>query len=414
MGDMLAMVGLSAASSAANAAGNYLAIDAQSKAQKEMQQEQNQFQAAENEKDRDWQSETWLQHFLMENDEYAKRLGLQQKQWQSQFDIANVYNAPSAQMARLKSAGINPSAMMQNSGLASLGQSSASPSASSSVQPSTTPMASHGVAPASAPSFGGLSSQAANFTSIAQMADSVSKLQQVGLNSDRQKAMLQAEVDKALSEAALNQQKTILSRIEAGVAANWSDKTAAAQYQKLINDSYAAFTAGDLNKANELVSQANERLISLQSEIKAEMFPQELANLKALQDVYRSERTKNIAAANASNASAVSSISNANYMDALSETENRIRDGKVTSQDLSNGVSAITFMLQSRENQRDIETNRAKVYAILEECRRQGFISEQELQKAKILQKDLGSYEFRTFWSGLLSKMPNVVVPFKP
>lgn len=414
MGDLLTLSLISGASSAVNQAGNYLMIDAQKRAQSELQNEQNMFQAAENEKDRDWQAETWLQHFLMENQEYAKRLNLQQKQWQTQFDITNAYNNPSAQAARLLAAGFNPSAMMQNSGLASLGLSSASPSAASSAQPSTSAMGSHAVSPAAAPSFGGLSSQAANFSSVAQMADSVSKLQQVGLNSDRQKAILQAEVDKALAEAALTQQKTILARIEAGVANNWSDKTAAAQYQKLVNDSYAAFTAGDLNKANELVAQANERLISLQSEIKAEMFPQELANLKALQDVYKSEQTKNYAAANASNASAVASYSQADLNSALYETENAIREGKVTAQILANGVQAVNYALQSRENERDLKTNEAKIFAIIEECRRQQIITLEEATKARLLSKDLSSYEFKVFWKDLVNKItPSITVPFK-
>lgn len=402
MGEMLTMVGLSAASSAASAAGNYLTVKQQADAQKEMQKEQNEWQHNENALDRAWQENTWLQHFVSENEEYARRLDLQQQNWQSQFDITNAYNSPSSQMARLRAAGINPSAMLSNSGLASLGTSGATPSGFSATAPNGVPFAGHSVSPASPPSFGGLSSQAAQFSSIAQMADSVSKLQQVGLNSERQKALLGAEVDKAISEADLTNQKAIMQRIENGVANNWLDKKSSAEYQNLINQSYAAFTSGDLNKANELVMQAQERLISLQGEIQAEKFPEELANLQALRKVYKSEETKNYAAVEVSR-------SQVSLNDALAKTENEIRDGKVNAQDLSNSLQAVNLALQSRENERDIKTNEAKIFSILEECRRQGLINEQESAKARLLWKDFNSYEFRTFWNDLVGRIsPNV------
>lgn len=374
---------------------NAAAIQQQAEAQSELQKQQNDWQHNENELDRSWQEQTWLQHFLSENEEYANRLALQQQNWQSQFDITNAYNSPSAQMARLRAAGVNPSAMLNNSGLASLGQSAATPSASSATAPNGVPFAGHGVSPASAPSFSGLSSQAAQFTSIAQMADSVSKLQQVGLNTERQKAILGAEVKKAINEADLTNQKSIMQRIENGVAENWLDKKSSAEYQKLVNESYAAFTSGDLNKANDLVMQAQERLISLQGEIMAAKFPEELANLQALRKVYQSEQEKNVAAAAASYASAEQSLSSAEFNRENAETVRQLRAGQVTQQILANAMQRIQNQMARRENMRDIKTNDMQIYAILQQCEASGYATNEQLERWIIASKDDNYYELK-------------------
>lgn len=416
MGSMLTMVGLSAASSAASAAGNYLTAKQQAATQKEMQKEQNDWQSSENDKDRDWQELTWLDHFLKENEEYSSRLSQQQNQWQSQFDITNAYNAPSAQMARLKAAGINPSAMLGagQGSLASFGQSSALPSSSSSVtQPTPGAFGSHSVSPSPVPSFGGLSSVASSFSSVAQLADSLSKLKQVGLNTKRQEDMLPREVENVVEDTNLKRQKALLAEIETNVANAWLDKKAGAEFNKLVADSYAAYTLGDLNKANELLSSANERLVSLEGEIKAEQRPQLLANLKELQNVYKSEEERNRASAVASNAAAEQSLSSADYNKVITETERQLQEHKVSAQVLANAISRTQNQLLKRENIRDIETNEWKIWSIINECKKMGYATEEQLQRWRIAVKDKNSYELRLVLQEIQQVMPSVVVPIK-
>lgn len=391
---------------------NQKMIGMQKDAQSELQAEQNAFQSAENEKDRAWQEKTWLEHFLAENEEYANRLGLQFQNWKSQFDIENAYNNPSAQMQRLLAAGINPSAMLQNSGLASLGESSAQPYGGSAAEPSGDAFSSHAVAPASAPSFGGLSSQAANFSSIAQMADSISKLQQVGLNAGRQAAILPVEVERAVNEAELARQKALLVEIEKNVSSAWLDKKAGAEFNKLVADSYAAYTQGDLNKANELVSQANERLVSLEGEIKAEQRPQLLANLKELQNVYRTEEQKNRAQSQQALASARQAESQVSLNEAITETENELRGGKVTAQVLSNGFQRIVNQIERRENVNQIRTNEWRIWQIIQEAKRAGYVTSEQLEKWKIASKDNDSYEMRLVLESILHSLPTSSVSF--
>lgn len=421
MGEMLALAGIGAAQGAVNSAGNYFSIQAQKEAQRELQNEQNEFQKTSNDVDRAWQEKTWIEHFLAENSEYAKRLGLQQQNWKSQFDLTNQYNAPSAQMARLRAAGINPSAMMQNSGLASLGSSSASPSASSAAAPVGSAFSAHSVSPAPAPSFGGLSSAAQSFSSVAQMADSVAAIKRSGADVTRINALLPSEVETAANNAAISNQKRILSEIETNVAAAWLDKKAGAEFSKLVADSYAAFSSGDLSKANELLSSANERLVSLEGEIKAEQRSQLLANLQELQKVYETEQEKNRASAVASRASAVAShasaeqaLSQKEFNDVLAETERQLRSGKVTAQVLSNATVRIENQLKQRENVRDIATNEWQIWKILQECKRAGYMTAEQLQKWKIAVKDNDSYELRMILQEVNSALPSVVVPIAP
>ena len=414
MGELLALAGISAAQGAANSVGNYLMIDAQKKAQKELQSEQNQYQHEENELDRLWQEKTWMEHFLAENSEYAKRLGLQQQNWKTQFDLTNQYNVPSVQMARLRAAGINPSAMLQNSGLASLGSSSASPSASSAAAPSGTAFSPHSVSPAPAPSFGGLSSAAQSFSSVAQMADSVAAIKRAGADVTRINALLPSEVETAANNAAISNQQRILSEIETNVAAAWLDKKAGAEFSKLVADSYAAFSSGDLAKANELLSSANERLVSLEGEIKAEQRPQLLANLQELQKVYKTEQEKNRASAVASRAAAEQSLSQKEFNDVMSETERQLRSGKVTAQVLSNAALRIENQLKQRENIRDIKTNEWQIWKVLQECKRSGYMTAEQLQRWKIAVKDNDAYELRMILQEVNASIPNVVVPITP
>lgn len=413
MGSMLTIAGLSAANSALSSVGNYVTMQQQAKLQREAQDEQNQWQASENDKDRSWQESTWLDHFLRENQEYANRLQLQQEQWQKQFDVTNAYNAPSAQMARLRAAGINPSAMMQNSGLASLGSSAASPSSSSAAAPVGSSFGSHSVSPAPVPSFGGLSSPAQSFSSVAQLADSVAAIKRAGADVNRINALLPAEVETAANNAAISNQKRILSEIETNVASAWLDKKAGAEFNKLVADSYAAFSMGDLSKANELLSSANERLVSLEGEIKAEQRPQLLANLQELQKVYKTEEEKNRASAVASRAAAEQSLSQKEFNEVLAETERQLRQGKVTAQVLSNATVRISNQLKQRENMRDIATNEWQIWKILQECKRSGYATAEQLQRWKIAVKDNDAYELRMILQEVNASIPNVVVPIK-
>lgn len=407
-------LGLSLFKGVADSVGNAVMLDQQKQAQKALQKEQNEFQHEENAVDRAWQEKVWFDRFDSENEEYRKRLLAQQEIWKSQFDITNSYNAPSAQMARLKAAGINPNAFMQNSGLAQLGASSASPAAVSATGSATASPASHSVSPASAPSFSGLSSMAASFTSAAQMADALSSLEQTGLNVNRQKAMLPIEVEQARNEAAISHQKALLSEIETNVANAWADKTAAAQFNKLVSDSYAAYARGDLDKANELVSQAQERVTSLEGEIKAEQRPLLLANLKALHDVYKSEQARNYASAEASKADAAESYANISYTEALMRTENDLREGKVTKQTLDNAWQRITNGMLRREDSRDAATNGAKLRAIFAECERQHYITDEQYVKVQKAIKENNVYLIRQYMDMVTDALPSVIVPLKP
>ena len=384
------------------------------------QAEQNQWQSNENAIDRQWQEDTWFSHFVKENEEYAKRMlqqfDLQQQQWQTQFDITNAYNDPSAQMSRLTAAGINPAAAIGNSGgLPSLGQSGAIPSSSSPsvAAPSGTAFGSHSVSPASSPSFSGIGQVAAEFSTIAQLASTLQQMSKAGLDIQRQETMLPREVENVVEDTNLKRQKSLLAEIEKNVAFVWSDKKAAADYNKIIADSYAAFTSGDLNKANELLSAANERLSSVQAESHSAQLPQLLANLKELQNVYKSEERKNKAVANASNAAATQSLSSAAYTDEMAKDVRLLRDGKLSEQVLSNAILRTENQLKSRENIRDIQTNEWQVWSIIQAAKKMGYATAEQLERWRIAVKENNSYEMRMILQEINQSIPTAILPIK-
>ena len=151
----------------------------------QQQAQQQDWQHSENELDRQFQIEQWNREFQAQQDE-----------WTRQFNLQNEYNTPSAQVARLAAAGINPVAAFQ-SVTGSTGDASAGGSGS---LPSPSPPSSHSVSSQGLATPTGLSSDAMMFSSLAQLADSVSKLGQTGLNAQRQQALLGKEIENVSAD----------------------------------------------------------------------------------------------------------------------------------------------------------------------------------------------------------------------
>ena len=332
-----------------------------------VQKRQNDYQAEQNQIDREWQETQWLKQFNMQNEEWYKQLDAQQKQWMEQFDITNKYNSPKELVQRLLMAGINPAnALSQLSGMAGL--SSASPSASSGgsvASPGT--MGSHSVTPSSF-NAGGWEKPSAAFSSIAQLGDTVAKLASVGLDAKRQQALLDKEVENVVADTASKREQALLTSIDRSLKETFGSEKLQAEIKKLYSDSYVAYSQGDLNKANELYSQAMEKITSVQAEATEAQLPYLVSNLKQLGMLYKSQQVSNYASAAASNS--VAALNNS-----LTSTENALRDGKVTALDLSNKLADIQRQLSSRENLRDAATHQDKIIAIINQCEREGFVT---------------------------------------
>ena len=161
--------------------GAYISARDSRLAQEAAIQKQHEWEVEENQKDREWQE---------------KMFGLSNDEWTRRFDYENDY---SAQAARLRAAGINPSAFFGNGNSGVASPSSPTYSAGS-----------HSLFAQGLPSASGVGGSSI-FSTVAQLMDSYSKLKSTDLAEQRQKATLGAEVDKIISEASRNYSESALT-----------------------------------------------------------------------------------------------------------------------------------------------------------------------------------------------------------
>ena len=359
-------------------------INLQYDRQKENQKEQNEWQSSENAVDRAFQEDLWLSQFEAERQQQERMFDKESERWQQQFDVQNAYNQPKAQVARLLAAGINPAAMAGNLAGLSSGSSGAAISGSSGASsPSPSGVGSHGVTPLGLQNPYGVSSDAAMFTSVAQLADSVAKLGESGIQSYGTMARLQPTIDNLVADTQARQEQAALTAVERSIRDAYGNDAAAAEILQKVASSYSLYARGDLDGAQKLYTSALTDLTNQEKFQKSESFSAVLTNLKKYGSYLDSQVRANNASAVASYASANASNASARLSDSLAKTNDALRDGQVKALDLSNQLADISRQLQSRENVRDAATHYDKISAIISQCEREGFITRQAADNAR-------------------------------
>ena len=237
-------------------------INLQYDRQLQNQQDQNNWQSSENSVDRQWQADQWQRQFesqlQAQRDLFDEQLGKQREsdlqKWKDQFDIQNQYNSPQNQVTRLMAAGVNPSAAvnMLTGGVSSAGiGGSSAPSGASA--PSGGSVGSHSVSPLgiSMPQY---STDAALWSSAAQMIDSISKVAERGYNVFSGSKKLQPTIDNIISDTKQKQNSATMTETNNAILEAYGDKKAAAEVQNLTNESYELETKGDLYLCDALAS----------------------------------------------------------------------------------------------------------------------------------------------------------------
>ena len=271
--------------------------------QRENQQAQNEWQSAENDIDRQWQASEWQRQFEEQMrgqmEMFREQLGLQNEadfeKWKKQFDLENQYNDPSSQIARMMAAGINPAAaasQLLNGGnsTANIGGSS-SPSASSA--PSGGAIGSHQVTPLGVRGLN-YSTNAALFSSLAQLGDSLGKMAQSGVGSVATARKVKPEIEKMMAETDKVREETALTKINKDIQDMFGKQKVGSEIMQNITRSYTAYTEGSYNEARAALAKATELLTDEQRAVLSEQRPELLANLKLLGQVYDSERKVNL------------------------------------------------------------------------------------------------------------------------
>lgn len=259
----------------------------------ETQKNQNrlnrQWQSSENALDREFQAQ-----------QQESLLNSQQDFQREMFNLQNQYNLPANQIARLRSAGLNPAALLGGSGglAAASGNSSSVPSVPSapgaigshSVQQSPqiqTPM----------------QSVSQMFSSLAQMQDSIAHSKKADADVTWMEQTLPEELEKLkattnslLAKARLDEATASVTEFNNKLQEMFGKDEKAAQIKKLMNDSYAAFAKGQYDEAQTIYSRGLSMLNELDYKFKDEQYPILLEQAKkyniVLDEQAKSERAK--------------------------------------------------------------------------------------------------------------------------
>lgn len=233
----------------------------QIEAQKESQERQNAWQEAENQRDRLWQEQQWLSQFEKQNEENDRRFQMENEEFDRRFNQQNEYNDPSAVVARLKAAGINPAAALGqlsgSGGLAAAGGSS-SPQMPNSSVPQT--MGAHSVSPIGVSNPNNIVNIGGLMSGLADMMNAKTNAGRLGLDTKYQDATLSSIVEQMKKDAAYKDSLATLNQIQAEVDRVFKKPQAAAQFMKTIN--YASLLALQ-GKTEESKQVLNDEMANL-------------------------------------------------------------------------------------------------------------------------------------------------------
>lgn len=275
---------------------------------------QNEWQAGQNDIDRQWQQDFYNQQFETQSNFQ-----------QEMFDVQNEYNLPANEVARLQAAGINPAAYYQSLGTGSAGGFPSAPSPSGGSSHSVTPIAS---------SVHGWSNDAAIFSSIAQLNDSVAQLAKAGVGIHQTEALLKPTIQNLVSDTKQKQEEAAMVALQRSIQEVYGSDTAAAQLNKLIQDAYEAATHGNMNTANGLLSEMQSIVQRQQGEYNQKAMPVMLTNLQKYGEYLKSASVSNYASAQESySVASVNSI-----VEKLRSNELKVSDDTV--QDLIDTIRA--------------------------------------------------------------------------
>lgn len=355
-----------AGASLATNASNERIASAQIAAQKESQSSQNQWQSAENDKDRMWQSQEWLNQFTKQNEE-----------WLNRFNLENEYNTPSAQVARLKAAGINPAALAGSGGLSSAGGASDPAGVTGTQMPP-----SHAVTPMGIqnPQVS-MSSSAQMFSSVAQMIDSIATAGRLGMDMSRQKQELPVVLNNIMADTANKQQEAAYNQMKQQLIEAHVPSYIMTKINEMQANIGLALAKKDLAEADKLFQNAMTYLTETKDKALQSVLPNIQTYFKNLFEVQKSEVHRNEGAAAAGYASAQESKENALTIAGL-------RDGLIRGQQLANTISEANSVIQKNEAKLSESTFVHRLDALCEAYAREGLITQIELEKYRGLVKD--------------------------
>lgn len=345
--------------------------------QREFLESQQNFQREMTANQQDFTREMYNQQW---NDMMSKYPSIQQKlsdiqfnNWRQQFDLQNEYNSYKNQVNRMLGAGINPATMYNGAG--AVATNSMSPvGASAPPQISPTPFTSN-ASPIGLPS--GLSYNKENLREIGGFLKDLAAAKQMGVQTDQLEKLFSLEVEER--SARIFGQR--LTNEAIGLANYVADKTKDYKVRKACEDlvnivaNTKNLNADTTKKLQETATSKSEELLN---NSKRYMNEEEFEILKMKVNTFMDEfntRMENIRSDTAKN------NSEARLNNALADTENQLREGRVTAQSLSNTLLEAERDMKLNELFVDNRTLLNRVDAIIWKLHREKFITDSAFEE---------------------------------
>lgn len=360
--------------------------------QEAMAREQMAWQSNENQLNRDFSQKMYEQQVAdyMKNSPLLmqKQADIQFNQWKNQQQ----YNSPAEMAARSLVGGFNPAA---NSAQLVQG-SSANPSIAPPPQIHGSPLGGS-ASPVGIPQ--GMSSEL-----MRDFGGLVKDLSQSRLN-ERTLGKIDAEVDKLLSEKELNDSLKAYQDITNGIKQVFGFKRESLELIKMIKESYKAESEGNYAEAAALQQRALARLNDSNAAINEAKLPFVAKLMQA--EIKRTQAQSREANARAFEASEHGKIqvSIGAYYQAMADTENALRDGRVTAQELANDISTIQKYIQGNELKFSDATLENRIGMVAEGLKQQNLITQQQYEKLKqeiVATKWADRMQFMQYCTGFL------------
>lgn len=348
--------------------------------QESMAHEQMAWQSNENQLNRDFSKAMYEQQVAdyMKNSPLLmqQQADIQFNQWKNQ----QAYNSPANMAARSLAGGFNPAA---NSAQLVQG-SSANPAIAPPPQIHGSPLGGT-ASPIGIPQ--GMSSEL-----MRDFGGLVKDLSQSRLN-ERTLGKIDAEVDKLLSEKELNDSLKAYQDITNGIKQVFGYKRESLELIKIIKESYKAESEGNYAEAAALQQKALARLNNSNASINEAKVPFVAKLMEA--EIKRTQAQTREANARAFEASETGKIqvSIGSYYKAMADTENALRDGRVTAQELANDLSTIQKYIQGNELKFSDATLENRINMVFQGLLNQELINRQQFEKWEQMKFDTQTME---------------------
>lgn len=317
--------------------------------------------------DRQWND------MLSKYPELAQKLNDQQfNLWKNQFQMQNQWNSPGNQQMLLMAAGRNPVANAQGMiGSSSMGASSAA----TPPQISPTPFQGSG-SPIGLPQ--GMSGRGTTLSDVGSFLKDLASAKKLGVETDQLEKLFGYEVQERANRIFGQELVNDSISLQNYVLRNTKDVKVRRATEELLK--VVAETENvDADTALKIEERFNKECDSLLKIAQKNLAEKDYEMLKMRVQNYQTEwkiTMDNLRSQSQANRS------QAALNNALAQTENDLRQGKITAQRLGNNILSLEEGLKTNELWINDNTKVEKVRALMAQFAREGFITQQEKEKA--------------------------------